>query len=112
MKELTLIEQYILLSINQLEKNAYLVTIREHIKEITGKDMAIATVYVPLERLSRLGYLSTRVVKPAPRVGGRAIKYYSLTRAGIQALDEMRRIQERFWIGYAKTAGPDRGQNG
>ena len=55
MKELTLIEQYILLSTFQLEKNAYLVTIREHIKNITGKDMAIATIYVPLERLNRLG---------------------------------------------------------
>jgi len=107
MKELTLIEQYILLSTFQLEKNAYLVTIREHIKNITGKDMAIATIYVPLERLNRLGYLSTRLVKPAPRVGGRAIKYYRLTRAGIQALDEMKRIQERFWTGYSKTAASD-----
>lgn len=107
MKELTLIEQYILLSIYKLEKNAYLVTIREHIKQITGKDMAIATIYVPLERLSRLGYLSTQVVKPTPRVGGRAIKYYRLTQAGIHALDEMKRIQERFWIGYSKTAKSD-----
>ncbi len=107
MKELTMIEQHILLSIFRLEKNAYLVTIRDHIKDITGKDMAIATIYVPLERLSRLGYLSTRMDKPAPRVGGRAIKYYRLTRAGSQALDEMKRIQEHFWQGYSKTAESD-----
>ncbi len=107
MKELTLIEQYILLSIFRLEKNAYLVTIREHIKKNTGKDMSIATIYVPLERLSRLGYLSTQLVKPAPKVGGRAIKYYRLTNAGVQALDEMKRIQERFWLGYSKTAASD-----
>ena len=107
MKELTLIEQYILLSIKQMGSDAYLITIREHIKGITGKDMAIATIYVPLERLSRLGYLSARLVKPAPRVGGRAIKYYLLTRAGIEALDEMKRIQDRFWIGYAGTTSSD-----
>jgi DNA-binding PadR family transcriptional regulator len=107
MKELTMIEQHILLSIFQLHKNAYLVTIREHIKNITGKDMAIATIYVPLERLSRLGYLSTRLVKPAPRVGGRAIKYYRLTQAGIRTLDEMKRIQERFWVGYSKKTARD-----
>jgi DNA-binding PadR family transcriptional regulator len=69
--------------------------------------MAIATIYVPLERLSRLGYLSSRTVKPSPRVGGRAIKYYGLTPAGIQALDEMKRIQDRFWVGYAKKAALD-----
>jgi DNA-binding PadR family transcriptional regulator len=107
MKELTVIEQYILLSIFRLETKAYLVTIRDHIREITGKDMAIATIYVPLERLNRLGYLSTQLVKPAPRVGGRAIKYYRLTRAGSEALDEMKRIQERFWIGYTKEATSD-----
>jgi DNA-binding PadR family transcriptional regulator len=107
MKELTMIEQYILLSILHLGKNAYLVTIRDHIKDITGRDMAIATIYVPLERLSRLGYLTSRTVKPSPRVGGRAIKYYRLTQAGIQALDEMKRIQERFWVGYAKKVAVD-----
>ena len=107
MKELTMIEQHILLSIFHLGKNAYLVTIREHIRNITGKEMAIATIYVPLERLSRLGYLSTRLVKPAPRVGGRAIKYYRLTRAGTRVLDEMKRIQDRFWIGYSKQAAQD-----
>jgi DNA-binding PadR family transcriptional regulator len=107
MKELTLIEQQILLSVLHLEENAYLVTIRDYIKSVTGRDMAIATVYVPLERLSRMGFLSHRQVKPAPRVGGRAIKYYRLTQEGIRALDEMKRIQDRFWIGYAKTQPTD-----
>lgn len=107
MKELTLIEQYILLSILHLENNAYLVTIRDHIKDITGRDMAIATIYVPLERLSRLGHLSSRTVKPSPRVGGRAIKYYRLTRTGVRALGEMKRIQERFWVGYSKKTPVD-----
>ena len=77
MKELTLIEQYILLSILQLEKNAYLVTIREHIKNITGKDMAIATIYVPLERLSRL--------LPAGRV--------LVSESGIKTRDDILRLE-------------------
>ena len=107
MKELTLIEQYILLSIHHLDDEAHLMTIREHIRTITGKGMAIATIYVPLERLKRLGYLTTRMVKPAPRAGGRAVKYYRLTKDGFRVLDEMKRIQERFWTGYPKKASQD-----
>ena len=103
MKELTLHEQYILLTILQLKKEAYLLNIRDCIKEVTGKELALGTIYVPLERLKRLGYLSVRVEKPAPRVGGRSIKYYSLTKAGFRALSQMKKIQDRLWIYFAEA---------
>lgn len=100
MKELTLQEQYILLSINQLKEAAYLLNIRDHIKQITGKEFALGTIYVPLERLRRLGYLNTRIEKPAPKVGGRSIKYYGLTKAGISALSHMKSIHDQLWLGF------------
>lgn len=101
MKELTLHEQFILLSIHQLKEEAYLLNIRDHIKEITGRELALGTIYVPLERLRRLGFLSTRVEKPAPRVGGRSIKYYRLTTAGVLILDQMKRIHDQLWTGFS-----------
>ena len=38
MKSLTLHEEYILLAVFHLGDNAYLITLREHLKEKTGKD--------------------------------------------------------------------------
>jgi DNA-binding PadR family transcriptional regulator len=104
MKDLTLQEQSILLTILQLDKGAYLLSIRDRIKDLTGTEYALGTIYVPLERMRRLGYLHSRLVKPAPRVGGRSTKYYSLTSEGMAALSRMKSIQDRLWLGFAKPS--------
>ena len=87
-----------------LREEAYLLAIRDHLKDITGREQAIATIYVPLERLARLGYLKTTLIKPRPKVGGRSVKYYRLTDAGIAVLTEMKRIQDRLWLGFEGIA--------
>jgi DNA-binding PadR family transcriptional regulator len=104
MRELTQQEQNILLSVFHLKEKAYLLAIRDHIKDITGKEQAIATIYVPLERLARLGFLKTTLIKPEPKVGGRSVKYYRLTESGTAVLTEMKRIQDRLWLGFEGMA--------
>ncbi|MCP4727810.1 MAG: PadR family transcriptional regulator [bacterium] len=104
MKSLTLQEQYILLSVYRLKNNAYLATVRDHILENTGKDLSIGTVYVPLDRLRKMGYLRTEVSGPSPKVGGRSIKYYFITDEGIKALHEMKKINDTMWTGFSEEA--------
>ncbi len=100
MKSLTQLEQHILLAIFHLKENAYLITIREFLKDKTGKNHAVATIYVPLERLTKLGYLDTAFGGPSPKVGGRSIKYYHLTKAGFCVLTEMKNINDRMWLNF------------
>jgi len=100
MKELTLPEQHILLSIFHLKEGAYLLSIRDFIKERRGKEFAIGTIYVPLERLRRLGYLNVTVSKPLPKVGGRSTKFYRLTEAGFRILHETKKKQDRLWMDF------------
>lgn len=102
MKSLTQLEQHILLAIFHLKDNAYLITIRDFLRKNTGKNHAIATIYVPLERLRKLGYLNTITGGPSPKVGGRSIKYYHLTKAGYCTLSEMKRISDRMWRGFSE----------
>jgi len=97
---MTIQEQSILLSVAHLKEKACLLGIRDRIRRVTGKEYALGTIYVPLERLRRLGFLNARLVKPAPRVGGRSTKYYTLTRAGREALTRMKAIQDRLWRGF------------
>ena len=104
MKSLTQLEQHILLAIFHLKDNAYLITIREFLKDKTGKNHAIATIYVPLERLRKLGYLDTVAGGPSPKVGGRSIKYYRLTKAGLRVLIGMKKINDRIWLGFPEGA--------
>ena len=102
MKSLTLHEEYILLAVLQLGDNAYLITLREHLKEKTGKDYSIGSIYVPLDRLWKMGCLDTRIGKPSPKVGGRSIKYYRITEKGKGILAENKKIHDRMWLGFGE----------
>jgi DNA-binding PadR family transcriptional regulator len=104
MKSLTRQEVLILLSIFQLKDEAYLVSIRKKLKEITGKDWSMGAVYVPLDRLRRLGYLDTRIGKPQAKLGRKNIKYYHLTGQTIKALAEIKEVNEQAWLGFSERA--------
>ena len=99
MKPLTKQEEQILLIIHHLGDEAYLVNIREALKEITGRYLDVGTIYVPLKRMYQLGYLDTHLGKPTAMRGGKAIKYYHLTHLGYDALAEVKRIQDKLWDG-------------
>jgi DNA-binding PadR family transcriptional regulator len=105
MKILTRQEEQILLAICQLKDNAYLVPIREQIKEFTGKYFSVGTIYAPLNRLRINGLLSTYLGKPGANRGGKAIQYYRLTEKGHQALEEVKRLQDEMWKSYAGSTG-------
>jgi len=97
MKTLTRIEEHILLSIYHLDEEAYLVNIREKLKEYTGKYLDVGTINKPLQRLERDGYLEASFGEPTPVRGGKAIKYYGLTDKAYQALNAVKKLQEMFW---------------
>jgi DNA-binding PadR family transcriptional regulator len=104
MKYLTRQEIIILLSNFQLGDKAYLVTIREHLKDTTGKNWSVGAIYVPLERLRRLGYLDTRIGEPTAKCGRNNIKYYHLTEKSLKALAEIKRENEAVWTGFSEKA--------
>jgi DNA-binding PadR family transcriptional regulator len=104
MKSLTRKEVLILLSIYQLKDEAYLVSIRKHLKKITGKEWSMGAVYVPLDRLRRLGFLDTRIGKPQAKLGRKNLKYYHLTRKTIKALAEIKQVNEQAWLGFSERA--------
>ena len=99
MKTLTKPEEQILLTIYHLQDKAYLVNIRDRLKEMTGKYLDVGTIYVPLKRLDHNGYLETHFGKPSAVRGGKAIKFYTLTGKGSEALAEIKKIQDRLWKG-------------
>jgi len=100
MKQLTNLEESILLSVYYLKDNAYLISIRDYLKENAGIKLAIGSVFSPLDRLRRNGLLEAISGEPSPKVGGRAIKYYRLTVRGIEALKERQEVINALWIGF------------
>ena len=97
MKFLTRQEEMVLLTVYMLKGNSYLVKIRENLIETTGKEWSISSVYVPLEKLRKEGFLDMYVGTPEPKKGGKAIKYYKLTKKAISALEEVRSLHNVMW---------------
>ncbi len=99
MKLLTRQEEIVLLAIWRLKDNAYGVTIRELISEITGKYWSVGSIYVPLDKLTERGYVQPRQGEATKKRGGKSKKFYQILPEGIEALSEMRRLSEAFWNG-------------
>jgi len=104
MKFLSRQEEIVLLSIWKLKGNAYGVTIREYISKITGKYWSIGAIYVPLDRLVEKGYVKTFQSDPIEKRGGRSKRFYEITEEGMEALAEIRQVQDTLWDGFPELA--------
>jgi len=101
---LTRKEELILLAVHKLDDSASLVRVREILIVSTGHEWTMGNVYVPLDRMTKLGYLETRVGEPTARRGGKAMKYYALSPQGKKALAELKRVQDTMWNGVSDLA--------
>ncbi len=102
MKLLSRQEEIVLLSIWQLKDNAYGVTVREYISEITGKYWSIGSIYVPLERLIEKNLVITHIEEPGGKRRGRSKRMYVLSPEGMKALAEIKLVQDTLWKGFPK----------
>jgi len=97
MKLLTRAEELILLAIWQLKNDAYCIPIRQRISDITGGDWSLGSIYMPLDRLVKKGYLDSYLSDATPERGGRHKRIYKLTKAGQEALHRVRDVQNAMW---------------
>ena len=95
-------EEFILLAVWRLEKQAYGVSIRDQLREVTGKTWAYGALYVMLNRLETKGYLTSSFTEPLPQRGGKSKRIFQLSNKGIQALESVRKVQESVWSGIKK----------
>ena len=103
MYDLTKHEELILLAVLKLEGDAYIVTVRKHITEITGKAINYGSLCNTLSALQRKGYIRSQESIPLPRQGGRRKVLYSLTAEGQRALKQAYKIQRLAWGGVVDT---------
>ena len=99
MKLLSRSEEIILLAVWRLESNAFGISIREQVSEATGYRWTLGAIYVPLDKLTRKGYITKSYSRPSPRRGGRSRVLYHLTSRGREALRTVREIQASLWQG-------------
>jgi len=103
MKLLTRAEELILLAAWKLENNAYCIPIREQLSEITGENWSLGSIYMPLDRLVKKGYLDSYLSESTPERGGRHKRIYKLTDEGMKALLIVKQIHAKMWGDVPET---------
>ena len=96
-------EEQILLAIGYLQEEAYLVAIRKHLSKITGKELSIGAVHIPLRRIEKQGLIAASFGESTAVRGGRRKKIYRLTSDGLAALEKSKKVSDRLWADYRKA---------
>jgi DNA-binding PadR family transcriptional regulator len=97
MKLLTKVEEFILLAIWSLQEQAYSLAIQKHISEISDEKWSLGTIYAPLERLEKRGFINSYITEPTPEKGGRQKRIYCITDNGKEALVRSKKVQKSMW---------------
>ncbi len=92
-------EQIVLLAILRLGERAYGVSIRAEIAARTDRKPAPGALYTTLDRLEQKGLLTSRLGDPTPLRGGRAKRYFTVTRSGVEAVVRAQRSYQRLLKG-------------
>lgn len=99
MEYLTRKDELMILSIPRLGKEASQVKLRELLNSNTSKKWSIGNVFVSLERLENLGYIHTKLGVPTGKRGGKAVKFYIVSNAGMEVLKKTKNMQDGMWEG-------------
>ena len=102
---LTDFELMILLAALRLGDEAYGVPIAHEIEGATGRDVSRASVYTAIERLQRMGLVSSSLGEPTAQRGGRAKRFVKVTSRGVRAVKDTQRALTTLWTGLPRLEG-------
>ena len=91
------LELMLLLAVIHLGDEAYGVPIsREHEKH-RGKNVSLGSVYAALERLEGKGLVVSSLGDPTPERGGKAKRFFRITKQGLRQVQDTRRVLTGLW---------------
>lgn len=98
-------EQVVLLAILRLGNDAYGVTIRSEIAACTGREPAPGALYTTLDRMEQKGVVRSWLGDATPQRGGRAKRFFALTKTGRAALVSAQRAYRSLLDGLDLLGG-------
>jgi PadR family transcriptional regulator len=98
-------EQMVLLAILRLGDVAYAVSIREEIEKHAQRRVSRGALYTTLERLESKGYIASELGDPLAERGGRARRFYTVSKDGRVCLENSRVAMANLWSGVAPLKG-------
>ena len=90
-------EELLLLIVLILEREAYVVRIREELKSQVNRFISMGALHTTLARLEKKGFLQSEMAGASQERGGRRKRIYELTAAGKVALNVVKQMRANLW---------------
>jgi PadR family transcriptional regulator, regulatory protein PadR len=91
------LELMLLLAVIHLGEEAYGVPITRELERHRKKNVSVGSVYAALERLEEKGLISSFLGDPTSERGGKAKRFFRITREGLRQVHETRRVLTKLW---------------
>jgi DNA-binding PadR family transcriptional regulator len=98
-------ELVVMITIIRLGENAYGVPISREIEQQTARSVTFGTVYATLDRLEKKGFVRSSLGEATPERGGRAKRYFCVTRTGLRIVRETKHSLTSLWRGVRELEG-------
>lgn len=98
-------ELMILLTVIHLGDEAYGVPISREMEKQRRRGVSVGSVYAALERLEQKGLVKSEIGDPTPERGGKAKRYFRVTKEGLRQLHKTRRVLTAMWKGLPDLKG-------
>ncbi|HEY8511695.1 MAG TPA: PadR family transcriptional regulator [Cyclobacteriaceae bacterium] len=100
-------EELVLLTVGILYDDAYGLAVADELERQTGRTVLISAVHKALVRLEEKGYLRSRIGGATSDRGGRAKRLYTLTPAGVKAMNQSRELRNAMYAQVPKVVLKD-----
>jgi len=90
-------ELMLLLAVIHLGDEAYGVPICRELESHRRRNVSVGSVYAALDRLEAKGLIASALGDPTPERGGKAKRYFRITKEGLRQVHETRRILTSLW---------------
>jgi DNA-binding PadR family transcriptional regulator len=94
-------EQAVMVGVMHLRGEGYGRTILKEVQARLDRAVAASAVYATLDRLEDKGLVRSREGKATPERGGRAKRHFSITPAGVRALNQSKAAANNIWRGLS-----------
>ena len=96
-------EQAVLVAVHHLRGDGYGRTVLKDVEQRLDRDVTASAVYATLDRLEAKGLVASRPGDATPERGGRARRHFTVTAAGMRALNDARQTSLNIWRGITGT---------
>jgi len=93
-------EEQVLLAVWDLQDEAHLLSIKDHLSGVTRKSWSVGIIHKPLLKLEKKGFITSSMGEATAKRGGRRKKLYRATTLGVDALRALRHEQDTMWENF------------